>query len=98
MPYLSAGGDNAVLLEIYVQPKSSKNRVCGIHNRMLKIAITAPPVDGKANSQITAFLAKLFRVPKSAVTLVSGLQGRTKKVSVSGINLEQARAVLSTIL
>ena len=80
---------------VYVQPRSSRNRIAGIHDGMVKIATTAPPVDGKANKEITAFLAKLFKVPKSAVTIVSGLQGRKKKVSISGVGLDTARAILS---
>lgn len=98
MSYITAKNDNEVLLSVYVQPKSSRNRIAGIHDNMLKIAITAPPVDGKANSQITAFIAKLFKVPKSAITIVSGHQGRKKKITVSGINTTTAHNILSEAL
>ena len=98
MFYLTSREESEILLAIYVQPKSSRNRIVGIHNDMLKIAITAPPVDGKANSQVTSFLAKFFKVPKSAISIVSGHQGRKKKVAVSGVDMNTARTILSAAL
>ncbi|GAA0856355.1 DUF167 family protein YggU [Aliiglaciecola litoralis] len=67
---------------MYLQPKSSQNRIAGMHNGELKVHITAPPVDGKANQQLIVYLAKLLGFPKANVTIIKGLQSRHKTVEV----------------
>lgn len=69
-------------LQIRLQPRASKDEIIGWHGDALKIRITAPPVDGKANKHLLAFLAKQFKVPSAQVTLVSGLTGRDKRVCI----------------
>ena len=76
-----AGG---VRLRIRLAPRASRNAVLGEHNNALKIALTAPPVDGKANQALIAFLARLLGVPKGAVRIVSGELSRDKLVEVTG--------------
>jgi len=93
--YLSAENDDEVILTVYVQPRASRDRIVGPHEAALKIAITAPPVDGKANQALTAFLAKFFGISKRAVSLKSGGQGRTKKFALYGISLAEAHAALA---
>ena len=56
-------------LRLYIQPKASRDAIIGLHGDEVKIAITAPPVDGKANAHLVKFLAKQFRVPKSQVSI-----------------------------
>ena len=70
------------MLALRIQPRASRDEIVGPHGEQLKVRITAPPVDGKANAHLTAFLAKQFRVPKSRVTLVSGDTGRDKRVRI----------------
>lgn len=65
-------------LNVYVQPRSSRNRCCGMHQDGLKLMVTAPPVDGKANQAVTAYLASLFGVKSSSIGLASGLHTRRK--------------------
>jgi hypothetical protein len=60
----------------------------------VKLAITAPPVDGKANEAVIEYLAELFRVAKSRVVIVSGETGRNKLIAVRGMSAEQVRAAL----
>ena len=67
---------------IFVQPKSSRNEIVGLHNNALKIRITAPPTDNAANKMCIAFLSKCFNVPKSAIDILSGHTARTKKILV----------------
>lgn len=67
-------------LACHIQPRASRNAVAGLHDGALKIALTAPPVDGAANAALTAFLADSFHLPKSGVRIVSGLTGRRKTV------------------
>lgn len=65
---------------------------------MLKLRLTTPPVDGKANKAVIAYLAKLFHLPKSAITLKSGQQSRSKTVLINGIEREQLQQVLHAFL
>lgn len=74
--------DEDLILSLRVQPKASRDQLAEIQGDRLRIRITAPPVDGKANKHLIAFLAKLFRVPKSAITLVAGETGREKRVRI----------------
>ena len=86
--------EKGVLLTLYIQPRASRTRFQGPHGDALKLAITAPPVDNRANSMVIDYLAKFFRLPKSAVTIKSGRQSRTKQVRLATISLAAARAVL----
>ena len=67
---------------IYVQPRSSRNQVVGLHGDALKVKIKAPPVEGAANKMCIAVLAKALNVPKSAVKIVSGHSARTKRLLI----------------
>jgi uncharacterized protein (TIGR00251 family) len=98
MSYLTTQGSHQVVLNLYVQPKSSRTKIVGLHDGSVKLAITAPPVDGKANTQIIAFIAKLFKIPKSAITLLSGLQGRHKKIAIAGISQVEVQRILAPLL
>lgn len=71
-----------LLLQLYVQPKASRDQIVGLHGDAVKIAITAPPVEGKANSHIQKLLATLFAVNKSQVELVKGDISRHKQVLI----------------
>jgi len=77
--------DKGVTLRLHIQPGAKKTEVAGLHGEALKIRLAAPPVDGKANASLIAFLADRLGVAKSAVTLVSGDASRAKRVRVSGI-------------
>lgn len=69
-------------LHIRLQPRASKDEIVGWHGDALKIRITAPPVDGKANKHLLTFLAKQFKVPTAQVALISGQTGRDKRVCI----------------
>lgn len=87
-----------VVLTVYVQPKASRDAVAGLHGDAVKVCITAPPVEGKANAAVARFLAKLFDLPKSAVVLHRGQQSRTKKFLLQGLSLADAQKVLEKYL
>ena len=70
------------MLDVHIQPKSSRDRLDGPHGGRLKIRITAPPVDGKANRHLTRYLAGLFSVPRRQVVLVSGETSRNKRIRI----------------
>ena len=71
-----------LLLDCHLQPRASKDEFAGLHGERLKIRLTAPPLDGKANAQLLAFLAVAFGVAKSQVSLESGEQSRQKRVRI----------------
>lgn len=73
-----------LLLNVRVQPRASRDEIVGPHGeRALKIRITAPPVDGKANTHLIRFLAKAFGVPRSQINLIGGESSRTKRLSIN---------------
>ncbi|QYJ79798.1 DUF167 family protein YggU [Shewanella acanthi] len=71
-----------LLLNLYIQPKASRDQIVGLHGEELKLAITAPPVDGKANAHLSKYLAKAFKVPKSDVLILKGELGRHKQIKI----------------
>jgi hypothetical protein len=77
-----------------VQPRASRNAIVGVMGDAVKLAITAPPVDGKANEAVIEYLADLFRLPKSSIVIVSGESGRNKLIAIRGRSAEQVRKVL----
>lgn len=71
-----------LLLFLHLQPKASKTEFCGAHGERLKLRVQAPPIEGRANAEVIAFLAKVFGVPKRDVSVVSGELSREKTVAV----------------
>ena len=81
--------DDGLVLRLYIQPKASRDSIVGLHGDEVKVAITAPPVDGQANSHLVKFLGKQFRVAKSQVVIEKGELGRHKQIKI--INPQQIR-------
>jgi len=79
-----------VTIRVYVAPRSSASRVVGEHDGALKVALTAPPVEGAANKALVELLAKLLGVPRGAVSIVSGETSRNKTVRVHGVDAQTA--------
>ncbi|RPH26101.1 YggU family protein [Buttiauxella warmboldiae] len=71
-----------LVLRLYIQPKASRDSIIGLHGDELKVAITAPPIDGKANAHLVKYLAKQFKVAKSLVVVEKGELGRHKQVKI----------------
>ncbi len=78
-----------------VQPRASRNAVVGVMGDAIKLAITAPPVDGKANQAVIDYLSDLFRVPKSSIVIVSGETGRNKLIAIRGMSAERVSKALN---
>jgi hypothetical protein len=96
--FLSASPDGTVLIRVYVQPKASRSRLVGLHDGCLKLAVTAPPADGKANREVVKFFAGIFGIPVREVTVKSGLQSRRKLVAVNVSDVNKIRSVIETSL
>lgn len=98
LPCLQVTADGGLLLRLHVQPRAAHNQVAGLQGEALKLRLTSPPVDGKANKAVIAFLARLLDLPKSCLTLRSGLQSRTKTVRIENADEAQLRARLQALL
>ena len=83
-----------VIFKIHVQPRASRNEICGIHGDELKLRLTAPPVDDAANRLCLEFLANFLQVARSRVTITSGAKSRHKTIRVTGINGDTLRSLL----
>lgn len=83
LPFL-ATRKNDLILSVYVQPRASKNQICGIRGEELKIRLTSPPIDGAANKLCREFVADLFEVANSLVDIISGETSRHKRLRVTG--------------
>jgi len=94
MPYLRSLPDGSLLLNLLVQPRASRNELAGLHNDALKLRLTTPPVEGRANQAVISFLAKRLHLPKSALTIKNGQQSREKQVIISGCGEQTARELL----
>lgn len=80
--------EKGLLISIKVVLKSARDQIVGWENGMLKVKLNAVPEKGEANRTLLAHLAKVWKLPKSAVTLVSGETSRQKKICVAGISIE----------
>lgn len=86
--------DGRTTLTLHIQPGSKKTEVAGLHGAALKIRLAAPPVDGKANAALVGFIAERLGVPKSAVSLKSGLTSRRKVLEVIAAPSDTAQRLL----
>ena len=92
--WLARAGDD-VRLTVRVQPRASRTEIAGEQGEALKIRLASPPVDGAANRELVAFLAKRLGRPKSAIRIERGERGRLKVVRIVGVDPADARARLS---
>jgi len=87
-----------VTVAVRAQPGAKKTAIVGVYGEgataQLKIAVQAPPIEGRANEALIAFLAKMCGVPKSAVSMLSGELSRSKMFLLRGVTLAQAEVVL----
>ena len=82
--------------EVKVHPRAKKNAITGALGDALKLALTAPPVDGRANEACIEFFANLLKVPRSSVTIASGETSRRKVIRVAGLPADEVRRRLGT--
>ena len=86
---------DGIALRVLAQPGASRTEATGVLDDRLKIRLAAPAVEGEANRELTAFLAKAFRLPKSSVEITQGRTGRRKTVFLPGVTVRQALSVFS---
>jgi len=83
--------EGAITFEVRVAPRASRNRVLGVQDGALKVALTAPPVDGAANEALKKLLAKALGVSKSDVEILRGDRARIKVLRVHGVSARDVR-------
>lgn len=83
-PWLTPRADG-LMLDVLVAPRASRNRILGVHDERLKIQLTAPPVDGKANDALVRFLADVLGIAKAQVEIVGGPANKRKTVRLTGV-------------
>ncbi|HEY3769816.1 MAG TPA: DUF167 domain-containing protein [Candidatus Angelobacter sp.] len=87
-----------ITFAIKVHPRAHKNAITGLVGDALKLALTAPPVEGKANQAVIEFFADLFAIPRSSVTIASGETSRNKVVRISGMSRQMVEERLAGML
>jgi len=90
--------EKGIVLNLHIQPRASKNQVCGLQDNALKIRLTSPPVDGAANKLCREFLADLLGVPKSAVEIISGETSRHKRIRITSSDPDNTLAIIDRII
>ncbi len=90
--------EDGVTFAVRVRTRASKSGVAGELDGAIKIRLAAPPVDGEANEELVRFLAKLFRVPRQQIALISGQKSKNKLVRVSGVSAGFCERVLAETL
>ena len=90
-----AARDGGVSFYVQVQPRASRDAIEGEHADALKIRLTAPPVDDRANEALVRLLAQRLNVPRAAVRIVGGEKSRRKRVVVAGVKREQVLALVA---
>ena len=84
---ISAG----VTFTVKVQPRARKNAITSEIGDALRVALTAPPVEGRANDACIEFFAKLLKLPRSSITIAAGQSRRTKVIRITGLSAEEVR-------
>jgi hypothetical protein len=85
---------DGVVIHVRVIPRAGKSGVAGTRDDALLVRLNAPPIEGAANAELIEVLAKALGVPKRAVSIVSGGRSRQKRLAVTGIRVDEARAKL----
>lgn len=93
IPLRESGG--CVTFAVKVHPRAKKNAITGELGDALKLSLTTPPVEGRANEACIEFFAKLLKVPRSSVTIASGLTSRAKVIRVAGVTGQYVQDRLS---
>jgi uncharacterized protein (TIGR00251 family) len=86
---------DGVIFTVYVQPRASRNELCGMCGNEIKLRLTSPPVEGSANKLCTEFLADLLRIAKSRVKILRGEKSRHKTIKVYDVKKDEIVALLN---
>jgi len=93
--YLIKEDKGNIFVNVKVQPRASKNEVCGIYGDRIKIKLTAPPVEGEANEKLREFLAEKLEINRGCIEIITGHRGKNKLIKVVGIKKERFENLFS---
>lgn len=93
--YTSSG---KTCFQVRLQPRASKNEVAGLLQGAVKIRLTSPPVDNRANRQLEKFLASILEVPRTSIEIVAGEKSRLKTVAVNGLEESEVQQRMALYL
>ena len=88
----------SVTFQVRVHPRARKDALTGAHGDALKLSLTAPPVEGRANDAVVEFFADLLRLPRSSITIAAGQASRNKVVRITGISAAALTQRLESLL
>jgi hypothetical protein len=77
---------NSLVIKIKVEPRSSKSEIVGPYGDGIKVKLTSPPVDGKANKELIELLSKELKIPRKNIEIISGQSSKNKVVKISGLS------------
>jgi hypothetical protein len=84
-----------IIIDVLVQPRASRAKIGPRHDGRIKIAVTAPPVDGEANAAVVELLAKSLGIAKSAVEVIAGTSSRRKTIRIAGVTAAQVEELIA---
>jgi uncharacterized protein (TIGR00251 family) len=87
--------DGAVIFQVRVQPRASRDEIAGVAGGALKVRLQAPALEDRANTALCEYLAELLKTPKSAVRILSGERSRIKRIEVRGVLEQQVLGLLT---
>ena len=96
MPWLTPTSDGCTVT-VKATPRANRSEITGADPDWLRVRLQAPPVDGKANTELAALFASIFSIPKRAVELLSGETARLKRIKLHGVPAETAAAVVARL-
>ncbi|MDD2460537.1 MAG: DUF167 domain-containing protein [Kiritimatiellia bacterium] len=96
MPWLTPTSDGCTVT-VKATPRANRSEITGADPDWLRVRLQAPPVDGKANTELAALFASIFSIPKRAVELLSGDTARLKRIKLHGVPAETAAAVVARL-
>ena len=88
----------AIFLKIHLLPRASRDEICGLHGDAIKIRVTAPPVEGKANQALQRFIAEKLNLSSSQVEIIAGQHSREKLLQITGISRAEVEKALGILL
>jgi hypothetical protein len=94
-PLAIRNSSDGCTLPVRVHPGARRNAITGVHAGALKVSLTTPPTDGRANQALIAFLAQQLAIPRARVTLLTGATSRSKTLHLAGLSAETLCATLA---
>ena len=94
LPIILRDTPDGCVLPVRVHPGARTNAVTGTHDGALKISLTTPPTDGRANEALIAFVAEHLRLPRARITLLTGATSRSKTLRIAGKSAAEVQAAL----